>query len=63
MTMYLPNSAVRPTGYEAGEFIAAPDSLDRDRVDEKHINAPRTTPPSPGSGQQPNRGGTTHPAS
>jgi hypothetical protein len=24
MTMYLPNPAVRPTGYEAGEFIDVP---------------------------------------
>jgi hypothetical protein len=24
MTMYLPNRVVRPTGYEAGEFIESP---------------------------------------
>jgi hypothetical protein len=24
MTMYLPNRRVRPTGYEAGEFLEAP---------------------------------------
>jgi hypothetical protein len=24
MTMYLPNGDIRPTGYEAGEFLEAP---------------------------------------
>jgi hypothetical protein len=27
MTMYLPNRDVRPTGYEAGEFIEPPPDL------------------------------------
>jgi hypothetical protein len=62
MTMYLPNSAVRPTGYEAGEFIEVPDSLDRARVDDPSDRL-RTTPLSLGSEQPPGRGETTHRAS
>jgi hypothetical protein len=60
MTMYLPNSAVRPTGYEAGEFIEVPDSLDRARADDP---SDRATPLSPGSALPPGRGETTHRAS
>jgi hypothetical protein len=28
MTMYLPNDDVRPTGYEAGEFLDVPPEAD-----------------------------------
>ena len=45
MTMYLSNSDVRPTGFEAGEFIADPD-LPRDQVDHDQPEAlPAITPP------------------
>ena len=46
MTMYLPNSAVRPTGYEAGEFLDVPDPVDRARADNPG-DATRTPPPAP----------------
>jgi hypothetical protein len=62
MTMYLPNSAVRPTGEEAGEFIEVPDSLDRARADNPSDRS-RATPLPPGSAQPPGRGETTHQAS
>ncbi len=57
--MYLPNSAVRPTGYEAGEFIETPDANDPARVAED----PRASRSSPASAPQPGRGETTHRAS
>jgi hypothetical protein len=58
MTMFLPNSAVRPTGYEAGEFIDAPDPFDRARAENPN-DASRTTPPSPASAPQPDHRETT----
>ena len=41
MTMFLPNSAVRPTGYEAGEFID-PDPLDRVRWEDSSTESGNT---------------------
>jgi len=58
MTMYLPNSAVRPTGYEAGEFLEIPDPLDRARADSSS-DASRTPPPPPASAPQPDQWETT----
>ena len=52
MTMFLPNSAVRPTGYEAGEFIDIPDPLDRGRAGAPS-DASSTPPPPPASALQP----------
>ena len=62
MTMYLPNSAVRPTGYEAGEFIEVPDSLERDRANDPSDGS-SAIPLSPESAQPPSRVETTHQAS
>ena len=33
MTMYLPNRDVRPTGYEAGEFLEPPPITPQDEPD------------------------------
>ena len=46
MTMYLPNSAVRPTGFEAGEFIEVPDALDQARGDNPSDESGRDNTPS-----------------
>jgi len=58
MTMFLPNSAVRPTGYEAGEFIDLPDPIDRARADNSSDGS-RTPPPPPASALQPDHRETT----
>jgi hypothetical protein len=44
MTMYLPNPAVRPTGYEAGEFIDGPSMAEQRRATLDPIEPGAATP-------------------
>ena len=50
MTMYLPNPGLRPTGYEAGEFIETTSMSDHVEFGQR---PPRTGPKSATDGQSP----------